>query len=93
MAGVRSFPGLVMVEPDMEGVEVSKRALRYLSTEWEGKSFMAIGIQDPVIGKPVMDWLHPIIRGCPEPLELPEAGHFVQEWGNQVARRALEVLF
>ena len=93
MAGVRSFPGLVMVEPDMEGVEVSKRALRYLSTEWEGKSFMAIGIQDPVVGKPVMDWLHPIIRGCPEPLELPEAGHFVQEWGNQVARRALEVLF
>ena len=30
---------------------------------------------------------------CSEALELPEAGHFVQEWGNQVARRALEVLF
>ena len=93
MAGVRCFPELVMVQPDMDGVDVSKRARRYLSTEWEGKSFMAIGIQDPVLGKPVMDRLHGIIRGCPEPLELPEAGHFVQEWGAQVARRALQVLF
>jgi hypothetical protein len=30
------------------------------------------------------------IRGCPEPLLLEEAGHFVQEWGEPVARAALE---
>ena len=93
MAGVRRFPELVMVEPDMDGVEVSTSALRYLASEWGGKSFMAIGIRDPVLGKSVMDRLHPMIRGCPEPLEMPQAGHFVQEWGDQVARRALEVLF
>ena len=27
--------------------------------------------------------------GCPPPLELAEAGHFVQEWGEGVARAAL----
>jgi hypothetical protein len=30
------------------------------------------------------------IRNCPPPLELPEAGHFVQEWGEIVAIRALQ---
>ena len=29
------------------------------------------------------------IRGCPEPMVLPEAGHFVQEWGAPVAEAAL----
>jgi hypothetical protein len=31
-----------------------------------------------------------LIRGCPPPLEVPEAGHFVQEWGAPIARAALE---
>ena len=93
MAGVRRFPDLVMVDPTMDGVDVSKRAIQYLSSEWSGESFMAIGIRDPVLGKPVMDRLHGMIRGCPEPLEISEAGHFVQEWGDQVALRALDVLF
>ena len=31
------------------------------------------------------------LKGCPEPLEIADAGHFVQEWGNIVAQRALEV--
>jgi hypothetical protein len=30
-----------------------------------------------------------VIRGCPEPLVLPQAGHFVQEWGEEIARAAL----
>jgi hypothetical protein len=29
------------------------------------------------------------IRNCPPPLELSDAGHFVQEWGAVVAERAL----
>ena len=31
------------------------------------------------------------IRGCPEPCEIAEGGHFLQEWGEEVARKALEV--
>jgi haloalkane dehalogenase len=89
-AGVRRFPELVAVEPGMEGARYGEQARRFLATEWRGQSFMAIGLRDPVLGKPVMEELRSAIRGCPPPLEIPEAGHFVQEWGDRVARAALE---
>jgi pimeloyl-ACP methyl ester carboxylesterase len=88
-AGVRRFPQLVPVEPGMEGVVYGERARKFLANEWRGESFMAIGLRDPVLGKPVMEELRATIRGCPPPLEIPEAGHFVQEWGEPVARAAL----
>jgi pimeloyl-ACP methyl ester carboxylesterase len=88
-AGVRRFPALVPVDPEMDGVEASQRAARFFRDRWAGQSFMAIGMQDPVLGAPVMHALAAVIRGCPPPLELPEAGHFVQEHGEQVARAAL----
>ena len=53
---------------------------------------MAIGMTDPVLGPPVMRALHKDIRGCPPPLEFAEAGHFVQEWGDQVAPAVLAAL-
>jgi len=87
-AGVRAFPTLVPTSPDMDGVDVSKKAVEWWSTEFDGQSFMAIGEDDPVLG-PVMPIMHRIIRGCPEPMRLPDAGHFVQEWGDRVARAAL----
>jgi pimeloyl-ACP methyl ester carboxylesterase len=89
-AGVRRFPQLVPVEPGMEGIEIGERARKFFANDWQGESFMAIGLQDPVLGKPVMEELRSVIRGCPEPLELPQAGHFVQEWGEEVARAALQ---
>jgi pimeloyl-ACP methyl ester carboxylesterase len=88
-AGVRRFPALVPVEPGMDGVEESLRAARFFRDRWAGQSFMAIGMQDPVLGAPVMHALAAVIRGCPKPLELPQAGHFVQEHGEEVARAAL----
>jgi haloalkane dehalogenase len=88
-AGVRRFPQLVPVTPDMEGAAHGVRARRFLAEEWRGESFMAIGLRDPVLGKPVMEELRGTIRGCGSPLEIPEAGHFVQEWGEQVATAAL----
>jgi haloalkane dehalogenase len=88
-AGVRRFPALVPVEPGMDGVEVSQRAARFFRDRWAGQVFMAIGMQDPVLGAPVMHALASVIRGCPPPLELPQAGHFVQEHGEEVARAAL----
>ena len=89
-AGVRRFPALVPVEPGMEGVDVSLRAKDFFQSQWRGQSFMAIGMQDPVLGPAVMQVLAKIIRGCPAPLELPEAGHFVQEHGAIVAERAMQ---
>jgi pimeloyl-ACP methyl ester carboxylesterase len=88
-AGVRRFPALVPVTPDMEGVDVSLESVKFFREQWNGKTFMAIGMQDPVLGPPVMQALSKTIRGCPAPLELPEAGHFVQEHGQVVAERAL----
>jgi haloalkane dehalogenase len=89
-AGVRRFPQLVPVSPEMEGAELGQRARAFFANEWRGESFMAIGLRDPVLGKPVMEELRSVIRGCPPALELPEAGHFVQEWGEPVARAALQ---
>ena len=86
---MRQFPQLVMIEPVMEGIETTKRAREFWREEWRGKSFMAIGAKDPVLGVPVMNQLRQIIRGCPEPMVLEDAGHFVQEWGAEVARAAL----
>lgn len=89
-AGVRRFPAMVPDRPDAPGAAISRRAREWLKTEWRGDTFMAIGMQDPVLGQPVMQHLRKLINGCPEPLEIPEAGHFVQEWGDFVARKALE---
>lgn len=88
-AGARRFPALVPVEPDMQGAKVSLRAAQFFREQWQGQAFMAIGMQDPVLGPPVMKALAKNIRGCSEPMELPDAGHFVQEWGHKVAERAL----
>ena len=53
---------------------------------------MVIGMTDPVLGPLVMCALHRDIRGCPPPLEFAEAGHFVQEWGDEVAPAILAAL-
>jgi haloalkane dehalogenase len=50
---------------------------------------MAIGMADPVLGPEVMDRLRGSLNGCPAPLEVHDAGHFVQEKGDIIARAAL----
>ena len=52
---------------------------------------MAIGIQDPVLGLPVMSALRQDIRNCPDPMLLLQAGHFVQEHGETVAQAAVSL--
>ena len=88
-AGVRRFPNLVPISPDMDGVSWGMQAASFWSTKWSGPTFMAVGMQDPVLGPKVMKMLRQMIKGCPEPLELEDAGHFVQESGDVVARAAL----
>ncbi len=88
-AGVRRFPNLVPDNPDADGAALSRRARDWLRNSWQGETFMAIGMKDPVLGAPVMNALAKIIKGCPPPLEIEDAGHFVQEWGDQVAKAAL----
>ncbi len=88
-AGVRRFPELVMTDPGMEGVETSKRAATWWQEEWQGDTFMAVGAQDPVLGPEQMKTLRATLNGCPEPMMVEDGGHFVQEWGEPIARAAL----
>ena len=89
-AGVRAFPERVMTDPGMEGIEESLAAQAFWSKDFQGKTFMAIGEADMVLGPPVMEDLRRFLPNCPEPLRIPEAGHFVQEWGGPVAEAALK---
>lgn len=89
-AGVRAFPQRVPVEPGMEGADVCRAAREYLREKWDGPVRMAVGTADPVLGPPVMEALRAHLRGCPEPLWVEGAGHFVQEWGEGIARWAVE---
>ena len=68
----------------------SRRARDWWQTEWNGKAFVACGLQDRILSLPVMQLLASGIKDCPPPLEVSEAGHFVQEWGEGVARKALD---
>lgn len=91
-SGVRRFPELVMTDPGMAGVDIARAAREWWRDEWSGPTFMAVGMQDPVLGPPVMERLRQDIRGCPAPLEVPDGGHFVQEKGQAIARASLAVL-
>lgn len=89
-AGVRRFPQIVPMEPGMKGIEHGKRAREFWANEWRGESFMAIGMRDTVLGEKPMRGLQKIIRNCPEPMLVQEAGHFVQEYGKGIAEAALK---
>ena len=91
-AGVRRFPELVPDHLDAPGAALSREAREWWNTRWEHPSLMAIGMQDPVLGPPAMGYLHRQIRGCPPPIEIAEAGHFVQEWGAPIAAAAISRL-
>ncbi|MSQ20241.1 MAG: alpha/beta fold hydrolase [Betaproteobacteria bacterium] len=89
-AGVRRFPELVPATPDADGAALSRTARDWFRDQWQGQTFMAIGATDPVLGPTVMNDLAASIRGCAAPHLAPEAGHFVQEWGEDIARRAVQ---
>jgi len=84
-AAVRTFPNIVW-----ETFQTSKKAQEFLTNDWSGDTFMAIGMKDFYIGGPPMHFLRKFIKNCPQPLELEEGDHFLQEWGDIVAKEALK---
>jgi haloalkane dehalogenase len=91
-AGVRRFPDLVPDRPDADGAALSRQARDFWRNAWRGRSLMAIGMKDPVLGPPVMRALHRDIRNCPPPREIADGGHFLQDWGAPIAEAAVKVL-
>ena len=89
-AGVRKFPSLIATNEKAPGVATSLKALSFWSERWTGETFMAVGMQDEMLGPTVMSHMRQLIKGCPEPLEIHTAGHFVQEEGELVATEALK---
>lgn len=87
-AAVRTFPALVPEHPQDDGAVISQLARAFWQHQWQGQSLMVIGQQDPVLGEPVMRKLHQLIRHCPEPVLLPQAGHFVPEHSEAFAQIA-----
>ncbi|MES2414331.1 MAG: tRNA adenosine(34) deaminase TadA [Pseudomonadota bacterium] len=87
-AALRAFPAMVPEFADSDGAAVSRDARNFWQQQWQGQTLMAVGAQDPVLGLPVMQQLQQMIRGCPEPTVLEDAGHFVQEHGEPIAREA-----
>ena len=88
-AALRAFPPMVPEFADSPGAALSRQAQAFWQNDWQGQTLMAIGQQDPVLGEGVMRQLQSQIRGCPEPLLLPHAGHFVQEHGEPIAQAAV----
>jgi haloalkane dehalogenase len=88
-AGLRRFPFLVMTDPDVEGVDISKTAARWFGSNWRGDSFMAVGLKDVMITPALMERMHQISAIKRPALMLPEVGHFVQEYEADVAHAAL----
>jgi pimeloyl-ACP methyl ester carboxylesterase len=88
-AALKAFPNLVPDGADAPGAALSREAGSFWRERWSGDSFMAIGMQDPVLGEAPMRALQKVIRGCPAPLEVAQGGHFVQEWGGPIASAAL----
>ena len=89
-AALRAFPERVPASADDPGAAVSRAARDFWQQQWQGRSLMVVGAQDPVLGLPTMRALQQRIAGCPEPVVLPHAGHFVPEHGEAIAARAVE---
>jgi tRNA(adenine34) deaminase len=88
-AATRAFPPMVPDHQNADGAEASRKARDFWHTQWQGQTLMAIGAQDPVLGLTTMFNLQKLIRQCPEPMVLEQAGHFVQEHGELIAQRAV----
>ena len=80
---------MVPDHPGADGAAVSLQARLFWSSQWAGRTLMAIGPRDPVLGLPVMQELRRHLRGCGEPIVIEHAGHFVPEQGEPIAQAAV----
>lgn len=89
-SALRAFAPMVPEFENSDGAAISRQARDFWRERWSGQTLMAVGMQDPVLGLPVMQHLQSLIRSCPEPMRLEQAGHFVQEHGEPIAQAAVQ---
>ena len=88
-AGHRAAARLSAMVPDhpqAPGAALSRAARDFWRTDWAGAACFC-RCAGPSAGTPVMAQLQQTVRGCPPPVVL-QAGHFVQEHGEAIARQA-----
>jgi len=85
---VRAFPNLVPIHPDQRGAELHREAMSWFN-QHHLPTFMGVGLADPVIGELGMKYVQSQLLGPIYVCKIPDAGHFVQEWGEAVAQKAL----
>ena len=90
-SALRAFSRLVLSQADDSSAELSQSAHDFWRQRWTGKTLLAAGAQDPVLGLKAMQALRHHLRGCLEVMVLPQAGHFVPAHDQAVAHRALEL--
>src|SRR5262249_57837417 len=61
-AGVRRFPQLVPDRLDAPGAAISRRAPHFSKNQWPAPPFLAISMQNPLLGPPVMQAIRQMIR-------------------------------
>lgn len=88
-AAIRAFSAMVADHTEAEGAEISREASSFLQSKWFGKSLLAVGAQDPMLWAEKMQQLEQTIQGCPAIVRLENAGHFVPEWGEQLAKSVI----
>jgi haloalkane dehalogenase len=88
-AALPGFAGLVPVEPNADGAQLARRARAWLRMTWSGPSFLAVGLGTPLLAAPPMEYLQSVLREAPEVVAYPDAGFYLPEWGDEVARAAL----
>jgi tRNA(adenine34) deaminase len=88
-AAIRAFTAMVADHTEAEGADISREASSFLQSKWFGKTLLAVGAQDPMLGAEKMVQLEQTIQGCPAIVRLENAGHFVPEWGEQLAKSAI----
>mmetsp|Transcript_36047 Transcript_36047/g.53768 ORF Transcript_36047/g.53768 Transcript_36047/m.53768 type:complete len:330 (-) Transcript_36047:216-1205(-) len=94
-AGVHQFPLLVAITPEMDGAALTRPAAKWWRESFTGKAFVAVGVRDRVVGVKQMQAVRDLLFDkCSPPLFcVEEGGHFVQEYGEEIAMRAMEHLF
>ena len=87
-SALREFPNFIPDRPDRFGADIGKNSVRFWQHEWAGQSFVAVGTNDLILTDTTKQ-LAKIINNCPAPMGLPDAGHFLFEWGEQIIKSAL----
>ena len=95
-AALRAFPGLLLDTADVlhtshaDSAALSRAAQQFWQQDWAGRSLAMAGQSDVVWGLAAMQHLQRSVRGCPAPVVVPQAGHWLPEHGAALAQQAVE---